>query len=29
VEFNSGPSASSPEPPGLRAVADPPQEIPS
>ena len=29
VEFNSGPSASSPEPPGLRAVADTPQEIPS
>ncbi len=29
VEFNSGPSASSPEPPGLRAVGDTPQEIPS
>ncbi|MEI2732557.1 MAG: GntR family transcriptional regulator [Dermatophilaceae bacterium] len=26
VEFHSGPSAAAPEPPGLRAVTDPPQE---
>lgn len=26
VEFHSGPSAAAPEPPGLRAVADPPKE---